>query len=138
MAQGSRKPQRDDGCLRLLNSGPHTGLYEIELPALQPGSSTMPGKVNPAVAEMLNMVCYYAIGQDVSVALCAEAGQLDVNVMTSNVTYALPETLAVMTNAVRAFDDKCVWLLRAAPRLRVSNIGRSSQIETSYRKGRGA
>src|ERR1044071_7609586 len=90
--------------LRLLNSGPHTGLYEIDLPAVQPGSSIMPGKVNPTMAEMINMVCFHVIGHDTAIMLCAEAGQLELNVMMPNVAYALFESLEVMANAARAFD----------------------------------
>jgi aspartate ammonia-lyase len=99
--------------LRLLSSGPHTGLSEIELPALQPGSSIMPGKVNPAVAEMLNMVCFHVIGHDSAITLCGEAGQLEVNVTMPYVAYALLDSLDVMKNAVSTFDRKCVRLLEA-------------------------
>jgi aspartate ammonia-lyase len=99
--------------LRLLNSGPHTGLAEIELPALLPGSSIMPGKVNPAVAEMLNMVCFHVMGRDAAIAMCGEAGQLEVNVMMPYISYGLFEALDVMTNAVRTFDEKCVKLIEA-------------------------
>src|SRR5881409_3239940 len=67
--------------IRLLASGPRTGLAEITLPAVQPGSSIMPGKVNPSIAEMVNMVCYQAIGSDVTIAAASEAGQLELNVM---------------------------------------------------------
>jgi aspartate ammonia-lyase len=101
--------------LRLLSSGPHTGLYEIEIAALQPGSSIMPGKVNPAVAEMLNMVCFHVIGHDAAITMCGEAGQLEVNVMMPYVAYALLESLDVMTHAVRIFSDKCVRLISARP-----------------------
>jgi aspartate ammonia-lyase len=99
--------------LRLLSSGPHTGLSEIELPALQPGSSIMPGKVNPAVAEMMNMVCFHVMGHDLAIALCAEAGQLEVNVTMPYVAYALLESLDVAANAGRTFDEKCVRLIKA-------------------------
>jgi aspartate ammonia-lyase len=101
--------------VRLLDSGPHTGLYEIELPAVQPGSSIMPGKVNPAMAEMMNMVCFHVIGHDAAVMLCAEAGQLELNVMMPYVAYALLESMEVMTNAARTFDEKCVRLIKAHP-----------------------
>src|SRR5215213_7761644 len=101
--------------LRLLNSGPHTGLNEIELPAVQPGSSIMPGKVNPAVAEMLNMVCFHVIGHDTAITMAAEAGQLEVNVMMPYVAYALVESLDVMAAAVHTFDEKCVRVIRAHP-----------------------
>lgn len=101
--------------LRLLNSGPHTGLYEIELPAVQPGSSIMPGKVNPAMAEMINMVCHHVIAQDLAVTLCAEAGQLELNVMMPYAAYCLLQSLEVMNNAAAAFDEKCVRRIRAHP-----------------------
>ncbi len=99
--------------LRLLSSGPHTGLNEIELPAVQPGSSIMPGKVNPVMAEMLNMVCFHVIGHDQAVMMCAEAGQLELNVMMPYVAYALLESMEVLTNALNAFEEKCVSDIRA-------------------------
>jgi len=101
--------------LRLLNSGPHTGFAEIELHGVQPGSSIMPGKVNPAVAEMLTMVGYHVIGHDHAIAAGAEAGQLELNVFMPYVAYALLESLGLMTNAVRTFDERCVKLIRACP-----------------------
>ena len=99
--------------LRLLSSGPHTGLSEIELPAVQPGSSIMPGKVNPAVAEMMHMVCFHAMGQDAAIAMCGEAGQLEVNVMMPYVAYALLEGMETMTHAATTFDERCVRVIRA-------------------------
>jgi aspartate ammonia-lyase len=99
--------------LRLLSSGPHTGLAEIELPAVQPGSSIMPGKVNPAVAEMLNMVCFHIVGHDTAITMAGEAGQLEINVMMPYVAYALLEGLDVMAQAVRTFDESCVRVIRA-------------------------
>ncbi len=101
--------------LRLLSSGPHTGLDEIELPALQPGSSIMPGKVNPVVAEMLNMVCFHVIGHDVAITMAGEAGQLELNVMLPYVAYALLDSLDVLGHAVATFDHKTVRLLKAHP-----------------------
>jgi aspartate ammonia-lyase len=99
--------------LRLMNSGPHTGFAEIELPALQPGSSIMPGKVNPAVAEMLNMVCFHVMGRDAAIGMCGEAGQLEVNVMMPYIAFGLFEALDVMDTAVRTFDSRCVKLIEA-------------------------
>jgi aspartate ammonia-lyase len=99
--------------LRLMNSGPHTGFNEIELPATQPGSSIMPGKVNPGMAEMLNMVCFHVIGTDVAITMCAEAGQLELNVMMPYVAYALFDAVDVMTHAVRTFDTECAQRIRA-------------------------
>ncbi len=94
--------------LRLMNSGPKTGLAEIILPALQPGSSIMPGKVNPVMAEMLDMVCFQAIGCDTTVLLAAQAGQLELNVMTPVVAFNLLHEVEIMKNAVDAFADRCV------------------------------
>jgi fumarate hydratase, class II len=94
--------------LRLLASGPRTGLAEIELPAVQPGSSIMPGKVNPVLAEMMNMVCYHVIGNDTTVALASQAGQLELNVMMPIIAHDLLEALTVFGNALSAFSEKCV------------------------------
>jgi fumarate hydratase class II len=94
--------------LRLLASGPRTGLAEIELPPVQPGSSIMPGKVNPVLAEMLNMVCYHVIGNDTTVAMASQAGQLELNVMMPIIAHDLLEALFVFRNALEAFADKCV------------------------------
>jgi aspartate ammonia-lyase len=94
--------------LRLLSSGPTTGLGEIRLPAVQPGSSIMPGKVNPVMAEMLNMVCYHVMGNDQAIALCGQAGQLELNVMMPILAYNLIQSLEVLTNGVSAFTERCV------------------------------
>ena len=94
--------------LRLLASGPRTGLAEIVLPAVQPGSSIMPGKVNPSIAEMVNMVCYQALGNDVTVAAAAEAGQLELNVMMPVIAHNLLFTMLILTNASRVFAERCV------------------------------
>ncbi len=101
--------------LRLLASGPRTGLAEIELPAVQPGSSIMPGKVNPVLAEMLNMVCFHVIGNDTTVALCSQAGQLELNVMMPVIAHDLLESLTVFRNALDAFGEKCVRGITADP-----------------------
>ena len=101
--------------LRLLSSGPHTGLDEIALPALQPGSSIMPGKVNPVVAEMVNMACFHVIGHDVAIAMAGEAGQLELNVMLPYTAFALLDSLEVLAAALATFDVKTVRLLEAHP-----------------------
>jgi fumarate hydratase class II len=93
---------------RLLSSGPSTGLAEIRLPAVQPGSSIMPGKVNPVLAEMLNMACYHVMGNDLTVSLAGQAGQLELNVMMPVIAHNLFEMTHVLIGAVRAFTDKCV------------------------------
>ncbi len=94
--------------LRLLASGPTTGLDEIRLPAVQPGSSIMPGKVNPVLAEMLNMACYQVMGNHLTVSLAAAAGQLELNVMMPIIAYNLFQTMDILIHAVDAFTTKCV------------------------------
>jgi len=94
--------------LRLMNSGPNTGLGEIDLPAVQPGSSIMPGKVNPVIPEMLNMVCFAVIGNDLSITLAAQAGQFELNVMMPLIQYKLLDSILILTNATKIFNDKCI------------------------------
>ena len=94
--------------IRLLASGPRTGLAEIGLPSVQPGSSIMPGKVNPSIAEMVNQVCYQALGLDVTVAMAAEAGQLELNVMMPVMTHNVVFGLMILGNATRVFAERCI------------------------------
>jgi aspartate ammonia-lyase len=94
--------------LRLLASGPRTGLAEIVLPAVQPGSSIMPGKVNPSIAEMVNQVCYQVMGNDQTVALAAEAGQLELNVMMPVIAHNLVFAIEILTAAARVLTERCV------------------------------
>jgi aspartate ammonia-lyase len=94
--------------IRLLASGPRTGLAEILLPAVQPGSSIMPGKVNPSIAEMVNQVCYQALGLDTTVALAAEAGQLELNVMMPVMTHNVVFGMIIVGNASRILGERCV------------------------------
>ena len=98
---------------RLLSSGPATGLDEIHLPAVQPGSSIMPGKVNPVLAEMLNMAMFHVQGCDLTVSLAAQAGQLELNVMMPVIAHNLFEMMQVTIGAVKAFTEKCVRGLEA-------------------------
>jgi fumarate hydratase class II len=98
---------------RLLASGPSTGLDEIRLPPVQPGSSIMPGKVNPVLAEMLNMAMFHVQGCDTTVSLAAQAGQLELNVMMPVIAHNLFEEMQVMIGAIQAFTDKCVRGLQA-------------------------
>ncbi len=93
---------------RLLSSGPSTGLDEIHLPVVQPGSSIMPGKVNPVLAEMLNMAMFHVMGNDLTVMMAGQAGQLELNVMMPIIAYNLFQSMDVIINAVNAFTDKCV------------------------------
>ncbi len=94
--------------IRLLSSGPTTGLDEIQLPAVQPGSSIMPGKVNPVMAEMLNMVMFQVMGCDTTVMLAAQAGQLELNVMMPVIAVNLFDMIKLTNNSVKAFDEKCI------------------------------
>jgi fumarate hydratase, class II len=98
---------------RLLSSGPATGLDEIRLPAVQPGSSIMPGKVNPVLAEMLNMAMFYVMGNDLTIMLAGQAGQLELNVMMPIIAYCLFQEMDVVIGSVKAFTDKCVVGLTA-------------------------
>ena len=93
---------------RLLASGPSTGLDEIRLPAVQPGSSIMPGKVNPVMAEMLDMSMFHVVGCDTTVGLAAQAGQLELNVMMPIIAHSLFEAMQVTIGAVRAFTLRAV------------------------------
>ena len=94
--------------LRLLGSGPTTGLAELSLPAVQPGSSMMPGKVNPVMAECLDMVCFQVIGNDTATAMAAQAGQLELNVMTPVMTHNILESLNLLIRYLPDFRSKCV------------------------------
>ncbi|MEC4113394.1 aspartate ammonia-lyase [Myroides pelagicus] len=94
--------------LRLLSSGPRTGINEINLPARQPGSSIMPGKVNPVIPEVVNQTCFYVIGQDLTVTMAAEAGQLQLNVMEPVIGFALFTSLEYLKNALETLVDKCI------------------------------
>lgn len=93
---------------RLLSSGPMTGIGEIRLPAVQPGSSIMPGKVNPVMAEVLDMVCFQVIGNDHVITLAAQAGQLELNVMMPVINFNLLQSIMLLKNAINVFTNKCV------------------------------
>jgi fumarate hydratase class II len=101
--------------LRLLSSGPSTGLDEIHLPAVQPGSSIMPGKVNPVMAEMLNMAMFQVMGNDMTILMAGQAGQLELNVMMPIIGYNLFQSMDIIINAVNAFTEKCVRGIQANP-----------------------
>lgn len=94
--------------LRLLTSGPNTGFAEIRLPALQPGSSIMPGKINPVIAELAAMVSFQVIGNDTAVAYAVQAGQLELNVMMPAMAHGVLESISIMTNMLRQLDERCV------------------------------
>ena len=94
--------------LRLLNSGPAAGLNEINLPKMQPGSSIMPGKINPVIPEAVNQACFEVMGNDVAITLAAQAGQLQLNAMQPLITYKLLESAAVLRRAVVMFTHRCI------------------------------
>jgi aspartate ammonia-lyase len=94
--------------LRLLSSGPRAGLNEINLPAMQPGSSIMPGKVNPVIPEVVNQVCFRVIANDLAVTLASEAGQLQLNVMEPVIAYCILESQTMFMNAARTLREHCI------------------------------
>ncbi|MBK8004807.1 MAG: aspartate ammonia-lyase [Gemmatimonadetes bacterium] len=117
--------------IRLLASGPRTGLAEILLPAVQPGSSIMPGKVNPSIAEMVNQVCYQALGLDTTVAMAAEAGQLELNVMMPVMTHNVVFGLTIVGNATRVLAERCVRGIEADEQLCAYWLERSPALVTA-------
>ncbi len=94
--------------LRLMASGPRTGLNEINLPPVQPGSSIMPGKVNPVMAEVVNQVCFQVQGNDHTIALATGAGQFELNVMEPVLVYNVIQSVEILTNVVRVFRERCI------------------------------
>lgn len=110
LATGLSKMASD---LRLLSSGPRAGLSEIELPAVQPGSSIMPGKVNPVIPEMINQVCYQVCGNDFCITMAVEGGQLDLNVWELVILRCLMESCTLLSNSIPLFARKCVQGIKA-------------------------
>jgi len=102
--------------LRLLSSGPNTGFGEINLPALQPGSSIMPGKINPVMPELAAMVSFQVVGNDTAVALAVQAGQLELNVMMPTMAHSVLQSITILTNMLLQFTDKCVAGITANPK----------------------
>lgn len=103
------------GDLRLLDSGPKTGFKEIQLPPVQPGSSIMPGKYNPVMAEMTTMVCFQVMGYDAAIALAAQAGQLELNVMMALIAYDLIHSIEILGNTLAALTSRCIEGIIANP-----------------------
>lgn len=116
--------------LRILSSGPATGLNEIELPAVQPGSSIMPGKVNPVMAEVMNMVCFQVIGNDSAVCLSAQAGQLELNVMMPVIIHNLLSSIEILKNCIQLFTVKCIRGIKANKEICKNYAERSSGLAT--------
>ena len=99
--------------LRLLSSGPRTGINELQLEARQPGSSIMPGKVNPVIPEAMNISCFHIMSNDLAITLAAEAGQLQLNAMEPLIAFKLFESLNLLQNAVIMFKEKCIDTVQA-------------------------
>src|SRR5439155_8685308 len=104
----AREVIRISNDLRLVASDPNTGFAEINLPALQPGSSIMPGKINPVIPELAAMVSFQVIGNDVAVALAVQAGELELNVMMPTMSYSVLQSITILTNMLRQFTTRCV------------------------------
>jgi aspartate ammonia-lyase len=117
--------------LRLLSSGPRAGINEINLPAMQPGSSIMPGKVNPVIPEVVNQVCYRVIGSDHTVTLAAEAGQLQLNVMEPVIAYCILESQTMFMNAARTLREHCIEGIKANEAVCQGHLDRSIGIVTA-------
>jgi len=117
--------------LRLLASGPRTGLDEIRLPAVQPGSSIMPGKVNPSIPEMVNQVCFQVIGNDACIAISSEHGQLELNVMMPVIAHNLLMSETILTNSARVLDEKCVRGIEANREMCAYWLERSAALATA-------
>jgi fumarate hydratase, class II len=130
--------------IRLLSSGPSTGLDEIRLKPVQPGSSIMPGKVNPVLAEMLNMAMFYIMGNDLTIMMAGQAGQLELNVMMPIIAHCLFQEMDVMIGSVRAFTDKLVLHVQANPEKATAWLEKNAIIATAlnpvvgYEKGAAA
>ncbi len=94
--------------IRLLSSGPNTGFAEIYLPSLQPGSSIMPGKINPVMPELAAMVSFQVVGNDTAVAMAVQGGQLELNVMMPTMAYSVLQSTTILANMLRQFNDRCI------------------------------
>lgn len=117
--------------LRLMVSGPRTGLDEIVLPAVQPGSSIMPGKINPSIPEMVNQVCFQVIGCDVTVTMAAEHGQLELNVMMPVIAHNVLLSMRILTNAMRSLTERCVRGIEANEPMCAYWVERSAALATA-------
>ncbi|KXY38896.1 aspartate ammonia-lyase [Bacillus sp. FSL M7-1020] len=117
--------------LRIMASGPRVGLAEIQLPARQPGSSIMPGKVNPVMAEVINQVAFQVIGNDHTICLASEAGQLELNVMEPVLVFNLIQSISIMNNGFRVFREYCIKGITANEELLKQYVEKSVGIITA-------
>jgi aspartate ammonia-lyase len=116
--------------LRIMGSGPTSGLNEIVLPPVQPGSSIMPGKVNPVMAECMNMICFQIMGNNSTVSLAGQAGQFELNVMTPVMILNILEALAMLNNYLPVFQEKCIEGIRANKKSIEDETGKNPSIAT--------
>jgi aspartate ammonia-lyase len=117
--------------LRLMVMGPRTGIDEIKLPAVQPGSSIMPGKINPSIPEMVNQVCFQVMGLDTTVSIAAEHGQLELNVMMPVIAHNILLSMRILTNTARIFTEKCVVGIEANRDMLAYWVERSAALATA-------
>jgi aspartate ammonia-lyase len=117
--------------LRLMVMGPRTGIDEIKLPAVQPGSSIMPGKINPSIPEMVNQVCFQVMGCDTTVSIAAEHGQLELNVMMPVIAFNVLLSMRILTNAANVLADKCVKGIEANRQMCEFWVERSAALATA-------
>jgi aspartate ammonia-lyase len=117
--------------LRIMVMGPRTGIDEIKLPAVQPGSSIMPGKINPSIPEMVNQVCFQVVGLDTTVSVAAEHGQLELNVMMPVIAFNLLLSMRILTNAAKVLNEKCVAGIEANRDMCAYWVERSAALATA-------
>ena len=117
--------------LRIMVMGPRTGIDEIKLPAVQPGSSIMPGKINPSIPEMVNQVCFQVMGLDTTVAISAEHGQLELNVMMPVIAFNVLLAMRILTNTATVFNEKCVAGIEAHEDMCAYWVERSAALATA-------
>jgi aspartate ammonia-lyase len=117
--------------LRILASGPRTGLDEVRLPAVQPGSSIMPGKINPSIPEMVNQVCFQVFGNDACVSIAAEHGQLELNVMMPVIAHNILLSMRILTSTANVLADKCVKGIEANVEMCAYWVERSAALATA-------
>jgi len=117
--------------LRLLASGPRTGLDEVRLPAVQPGSSIMPGKINPSIPEMVNQVCFQVVGNDACVSVSAEHGQLELNVMMPVIAHNILMSMRILTSTAETFAERCIRGIEANEAMCAYWVERSAALATA-------
>jgi aspartate ammonia-lyase len=117
--------------LRLMVMGPRTGIDEISLPAVQPGSSIMPGKINPSIPEMVNQVCFQVIGCDTTVSIAAEHGQLELNVMMPVIAFNVLLSMRILTTAANVLTEKCIVGIKANRSMCAYWVERSAALATA-------